>query len=221
MRSFGTGTAVRTVSSPLWIDGPAGRLEAVLSPPTSNTVAGLAIICHPHPLHGGNFNNKVVVTLARACNDLGLAALRFNFRGVGGSAGQFAQGDGETEDARAALAWGQVYFPGQPMWLAGFSFGGYVAYRVACEGGVACLITVAPAVTWFAASGGGSPACPWLVVQGAADEIVDPRAVTAWAAGMRPVPEVIMLPEVGHFFHGQLTALRSAVMRAAVSQIGS
>ena len=197
---------------PLVINGPSGALEAVAEDPG---VAGphYAVICHPHPLYGGTMDNKVVTTVARAFNSLGIPALRFNFRGVGRSSGAYDQGVGETDDAAAVAAYAAARWPGRELLAAGFSFGGYVALRLARQIPTARLITVAPAVLLFAADM-GAPSCPWVIIQGDADDVVDPKAVIAWASALQPTPRLVVLPGVGHFFHGRLHDLREAVVDA-------
>ena len=110
----------------LVIDGPAGSLEALLEDPGADG-RHFAVVCHPHPLHGGTMHNKVVHTLARALQEQGMPTLRFNYRGVGASAGAYDDGRGETEDALAVIAWGRRRWPGAQLVLAGFSFGAFVA----------------------------------------------------------------------------------------------
>ncbi|MEY2854716.1 MAG: hypothetical protein RL030_1848 [Pseudomonadota bacterium] len=195
------------------IAGPAGTLEAIIEDPAPGTVpAACMVICHPHPLHGGTMHNKVVTTLARAANDQRAPSLRFNYRGVGASEGSFDESRGETEDALAAVAVARQRWPHAELWLAGFSFGGHVALRASTRDGVSPgrLITVAPAFTRYygAVSEVRVPACPWLVVQGDADEVIDARDVLAWCAALQPPPRTAVLPGVGHYFHGQLNALR-------------
>ena len=110
------------------------------------------VVCHPHPLHGGTMQNKVVTTLARCAEELGMPSLRFNFRGVGASAGAFDEGRGETDDALAAVATARQRWPDAALWLAGFSFGGYVALRASTTRGVgevSRLVTIAPAFTRY------------------------------------------------------------------------
>lgn len=172
---------------------------------------GTAIICHPHPLQGGTMHNKVVTTLARALCELGLATLRFNFRGVGASQGRFDNGVGESDDALQLTRWVQRERPGDAIWIAGFSFGSYVALRVAAELPAAQLITVAPAVTRLDFNALATPKCPWLVVQGEADEVVDPAAVYAFVASRAPVAKLARMPDTGHFFHRKLIELRKLV----------
>ena len=112
------------------IPGPAGDIEAVVETPEGAAPAAFAVVCHPHPLFGGTLDNKVVHTLARTFQELGAPTIRFNFRGVGRSAGSFANGAGESEDASAVIEWGRARWPGASLWLAGFSFGGAIAIRV-------------------------------------------------------------------------------------------
>jgi len=197
----------------LSIAGPAGALEAIAEDPGAAAMS-YAVVCHPHPLFGGTMDNKVVTTVARALREIGIPTLRFNFRGVGASAGAFDQGAGETADADAVAAWGAERWPGRTLVLAGFSFGGYVALRLAQQRVPRHLITIAPAITRFDAAGLAVPRCPWLVVQGDADDVVDPAAVIDWVNGLDPKPRLVVLPGVGHFFHGRLADLRDAVIDA-------
>ena len=197
----------------LEIPGPAGPLEAIVEDPGTQHGAeppALAVVCHPHPLYQGTMRNKVVHTLARAANRLGAPSLRFNFRGVGASAGAWDEGRGETEDALAVIEWAQRRWPGLPLWLAGFSFGSYVALRAAPQARPAALVTVAPPVQRFPLDGAWQPQAPWLVVQGEADELVDWRAVRDWARAQTPPPELVLLPDTSHFFHGRLGELQQA-----------
>ena len=195
----------------LKIAGPAGDIECALDAPAA-APRGLAVVCHPHPQHGGTMDNKVVQTLARAFVQLGYAALRFNFRGVGASAGSWAQGPGEIDDALAVVA--RQRAPGQPLVLAGFSFGAYVASHVAArlaEAGTPAerLVLVGPAASRFdmAAVPAGT-----LVLHGEADDVVPLAAVLDWA---RPQSlPVTVIPGAGHFFHGQLPLLKSLVVGA-------
>ena len=197
------------------IAGPAGDIECAIDAPPEMQ-RGVAVLCHPHPVHGGTMDNKVVQTLARAFVQLGWRCVRFNFRGVGGSAGQWDEGRGEVDDALAVIA--AVRKPGaegapEPLLLAGFSFGGYVASQAAArlpEGRKPQrLVLVGPATVNFQVA--PVPA-DTLVVQGEADEVVPLGATLDWA---RPQSlPVVVVPGVGHFFHGQLPLLKSIVLRA-------
>jgi len=202
-------------SERLQIPGPAGVLEALVeSPGTAARIAAFGVICHPHPLHGGTLDNKVVYILARAFQEVGLPTLRFNFRGVGVSEGAFDHGIGETDDTLAAVAYGRQRWPGTTAWLAGFSFGGAVAIRAAAKAQATRLVTVSPAVSRVDLSGVELPASPWLLVQGDADDVVEPGEVLDWVKGLPPshTPEVAMLAGARHFFHRRLNDLREAVV---------
>jgi uncharacterized protein len=196
----------------LTLAGPSGAIEALIETPADTEPRAFGVICHPHPLYGGALENKVVHTLARSFQELGAATLRFNFRGVGKSAGRFAEGLGETADTLAMIEAGRVRWPDLPLWLAGFSFGGAVAVRAAADAEPRLLVTVAPAVTLINLSDIRVPDCPWLIVQGGDDELVDAKKVVDWAASLEPAPQVALLPGVGHFFHGRLRQLNQVVL---------
>ena len=197
-------------STPTDVAGPAGRNEAAIDVPDGAS-RGVAVLCHPHPVHGGTMDNKVIQTLARAFVQLGYRAVRFNFRGVGRSQGQWDHGVGEVDDALAVVA--ACRDGTAPLVLAGFSFGGYVAAQAAerlaaAHTAVQRVVLVGPATSTFPV-----PAVPAdsLVIHGEADDVVPLQATLDWA---RPqgLP-VVVLPGVGHYFHGQLTRLRDLVQR--------
>jgi alpha/beta superfamily hydrolase len=211
--------------------GPAGDIEALVESPAGERAADGAgvsetrsdedgtgagkrfgVVCHPHPLYGGTLENKVVYTLARAFVELGVPAIRFNFRGVGVSGGGYDEGRGETADVLAVIAYGRERWPGAALWLAGFSFGGAVALRAAARAGPERLVAVAPGITRVAMGDVGPPPCPWLLVQGDADDVIEPAAVLGWAGRQSPLPVVRVLPGAGHFFHGRLHELRQVVL---------
>jgi uncharacterized protein len=202
----------------LTLAGPAGGLESLIETPLSGEnsqsapVNAFAVVCHPHPQFGGTLDNKVVHTLARAFNQLGASTIRFNFRGVGTSAGTYDEGRGEIQDALAVIGWGRERWPGAALWLGGFSFGGSVAVWAAGEAAPARLVAVAPGITKISVTGAAPPKCPWLIVQGDADEVVPPQAVLAWSRTLKPAPEVVVLPGAGHFFHGRINDLRETVL---------
>lgn len=195
------------------IAGPAGRLELRLELPTEDRGAALAVVCHPHPLFQGTMDNKVVHTLARAATRLGAPAVRFNFRGVGGSEGVHDEGRGEVDDALAVVDWAQDAWPGRELWLLGFSFGGVIAARAALQRETARLVTVAPAVTRLALQPGEAAPAHWLIVQGEDDDVVPAAEVVEWLNSVAPGPELVTLAEAGHFFHGRLNELREVVER--------
>lgn len=213
------------------LTGPAGDIEARIETPQvsaratagdgadasvqAGKVRAFGVICHPHPLFGGTLDNKVVYSLARAFHDLGVPTIRFNFRGVGKSAGSFADGVGETEDALAVVAAGREKWPDAALWLGGFSFGGAVAVRVAAQADPALLVTVAPAIRRVSLEGVRMPTCPWLIVQGDHDDLVDHKDVIEWSSRLPQPPEIALLPGVEHFFHGKLNELRDAVTQFA------
>src|SRR5881409_1462233 len=117
----------------MMIDGPAGRLEALLEEPENGTPVEAALVCHPHPQHGGTMHNKVVYRIARGLRGAGAVVLRFNYRGVNLSEGEYAHGEGELEDARTSLAYLRSRYPALPFTLAGFSFGSRIVLRLGCE----------------------------------------------------------------------------------------
>jgi alpha/beta superfamily hydrolase len=191
------------------VDGPAGAIEAMIERPPGARADIVAVCCHPHPLYGGTMQNKVVHTLARACQDQEVTTLRFNFRGVGASAGAHDDGAGESEDAAAVADFARAATGATRLWSLGFSFGGFVAYRLATARAANALVTVAPPVQRFDFTRLAVPRCPWLVAQGDADELVDHERVLAWARALDPAPEVRILPGAEHFLHGRLTELRA------------
>lgn len=194
------------------IPGPAGALEGVVDSSAGSATA-TAVICHPHPLQQGTMTNKVVTTVARAFTRLGANAVRFNFRGVGKSAGSHSDGVGEREDALAVVAWCRQRWPGRRLYLGGFSFGAAVAAAIAARVAPAGLLTVAPPIDRLPADF-VAPACPWLLIHGEADDVVPAKPVLEWCATLETPPKVVLLPGVGHFFHGRLPALADAVVKA-------
>lgn len=198
------------------LPGPAGTLEALIETPVaigSGSAPGcFGVVCHPHPLYGGTLDNKVVYTLARAFEELALPTIRFNFRGVGTSEGVYDDGRGESEDALAVIDYGRKRWPAASLWMAGFSFGAAVALRAAARALPERLVVVAPGVTRLGMDGVPSPRCPWLLVQGDADDVVAPEEVLEWARRQSPQPTVKILPGAGHFFHGRLPELRQIVL---------
>ncbi len=206
----------------LFIEGPAGRIEALLDPPEADPRPLLAIICHPLPTEGGSMHNKVVTMAARALRESGATTLRFNFRGVGHSEGEFDDGVGELDDLRAVATWAKARHPDKVLWLAGFSFGAWISLRAADELKAQLLLSIAPPVgrSWSFDTI-KLPACPWLVIQGDNDEIVDAQAVYAWIESLPNPPQLVRMPGTGHFFHRKLIDLRGAVKHGVTTWLPS
>ncbi|MGB5489493.1 MAG: alpha/beta fold hydrolase [Woeseiaceae bacterium] len=204
-------TAKQPKTESFFIEGPAGKLEALLETPADIEPVAAVVVCHPHPQHGGTMHNKVAHTLARTFVRLGFAALRFNFRGTEKSEGRFDEGVGELQDALAGIAWMRAALPGKDLWLAGFSFGAAISVRAAIETETSGLVSVAPAVARFASGLTRQPQCPWLIVQGDDDELVDIDETVDWFNSLEPGPELLVMEEAEHFFHGRLIDLREAV----------
>jgi alpha/beta superfamily hydrolase len=196
--------------------GAVGPLEAVLDFAKVEARArwanpSIAVVCHPHPLHGGTLTNKVAHTVAKAFAELGVTSLRFNFRGVGQSQGEFDRGRGEVDDLLAAVDWLRARYPKAPLWLAGFSFGAYVALSGQAQAEAGRLLLVAPPVAMFDFPAEGGVNIPWMVVQGGSDEIVDPTEVSAWVRQQANAPEYVWMDDAGHFFHGRLIELKQRI----------
>jgi alpha/beta superfamily hydrolase len=189
--------------------GPAGAIECALDAP-SGAPGGIVVICHPHPVHGGTLDNKVVITLVRAFLQIGFRTVRFNFRGVGASEGAWDEGQGEIDDALAVIA--RYRDPAQPFMLAGFSFGAYVASQAAArlpeDAKPKRMVLVGPSTQKQQMA---TVPADTIVVHGEADDVVPLAATFDWA---RPQSlPVIVLPGVGHFFHGQLTLLKNVLVQ--------
>ena len=196
------------MSEEVFITGPEGALEAAVERSTTPP-SFIALVCHPHPLHQGTMQNKVVTTLCRSAVRLGGAAIRFNFRGVGHSEGSYGGHDGALADALAVADWASAEFT-EPasMVVCGFSFGGAIAYRVADAHDVTALITVSPAFEHLPLTT-RQPECPWLLVQGDSDDVIPAPGVLKWAQGHKTPPELSLFEDTGHFFHGKLGRLGS------------
>jgi len=191
------------------IAGPAGAIECAIDAP-AGAARGVAVVCHPHPQHGGTLDNKVAQTLARAFVQLGYRAVRFNFRGVGASEGEYDEGRGETDDTLAVIAAHRD--SALPLVLSGFSFGAYVAsqaaQRLPDDAKAERLVLVGPSTQKQQ-----MPTVPegTLVIHGELDDVVPLSSTFDWA---RPQAlPVVVIPGVGHFFHGQLTLLKNLVVR--------
>ncbi|HSC84139.1 MAG TPA: alpha/beta fold hydrolase [Pseudomonas sp.] len=200
--------------TPISLDGPCGPLEALyLDVPDAK---GVALLCHPNPVQGGTMLNKVVSTLQRAVRDMGYSTLRFNYRGVGASAGSHDMASGEVDDAEAAVHWLRAQHPQLPLSLLGFSFGGFVAAATAGRLEVQSieverLFMVAPAVQRLQAPERLPERATLTVIQPEQDEVIDPALVYAWSAALPRAHELLKVAECGHFFHGKLPELKDLV----------
>ncbi|GLQ47447.1 alpha/beta hydrolase [Dyella lipolytica] len=197
------------------LHGPVGSLEAISdTAERPGARRGVAVICHPNSKDGGTMRNKVVTMLERSLRESGLDTLRFNFRSAGESEGNYDNGKGESDDLAAVVSWVRKVRPNDVLWLAGFSFGSYVTLRSAVALKADALISIAPPVGRWSLETLALPSCPWLVVMGEDDEVVEPQAVFDWIDSLDPPPELIRMPETGHFFHRRLMDLRGSVKHA-------
>lgn len=191
------------------LEGPAGPLEARLDAP--GTPSGIALLCHPHPLYGGSMQDEVIAIAAEVLQGCGLACLRFNFRGVGASAGRHDDGRGEVDDAIAASAWLRNRYRGLPLTLLGYSFGARVAWASAAASGAAQLILVAPPVAMLDFEGPAPSDCAVGVIVGSVDPYAPAAAVSNWAYALAPPAPVHELPGVDHFFQTGRSPLAQAL----------
>ena len=205
--------AFPSTSSPLTLPGPAGTLELAIDVPEGEVTSLplTVVLCHPLSTEGGSMHNKVVTMAARSLRELGATTVRFNFRGVGESSGTFDHGNGERGDLLAVAAWVREQRPQDDLWLAGFSFGAYVSLRSADDIQPDALISIAPPVGRWEFEKIVLPTCPWLVIQGDEDEVVDPQAVYAWIDTLKQKPELVRMHGTSHFFHRKLVDLRGAL----------
>jgi uncharacterized protein len=201
----------------LLFPGPSGALELIITPAdTSSATSKVAIICHPHPLHGGTMDNKVVTMTAKTLHSLGFATIRFNYRGVGKSEGEFGNFVGETADLLSILDWVREVLPQASFCLAGFSFGSYIAAQGALQRSdyVKQLINIAPAVNHADFTVFSAVKCPWLIIQGTEDEIVPASEVRDFIK-LLPLStriKLVEIPDATHFFHGKLLELRDIIV---------
>lgn len=199
------------------LPGQVGELELATTSPKENANGKAILICHPHPLYGGTMDNKVITTLMRSFNQLGFKTVRFNFRGIGKTAGEHDKSFGEADDVLAIIDWLTNALPDDDIWLAGFSFGAYVAYRAAGMAQLSTiikeLVLVAPPVLYPEFADLPQPSMPTLVLQGEADEVVDPALVFQWVAAQAQAIKLQRFPETSHFFHGKLIDLKDVLVQ--------
>lgn len=196
----------------LFLAGPAGRLEALLEEPEDGPPREAALVCHPHPQHGGTMHNKVVYRIARALRRAGFVVLRFNYRGVNLSAGEYADGVGEIEDARTALTFVREKYPDLPRTLAGFSFGSRIILKLGCEPGVATrLIAVG-----FPAENSALGQCtvPRVFIQSTHDQFSPAPQMQAWFDALPEPKRLVWIDAQDHFFAGALDQFEEAVFNS-------
>lgn len=204
----------------MMVAGAAGDIETLIELPDPTRYPqprAVAVCCHPHPLFGGAMTNKVIHTVARSFVANGAIALRFNFRGVGASAGVHDAGRGELDDLICVVEWARARWPSLPLWLGGFSFGAWIVLRAQATLAPQLLVTVAPPVGRWSFDDVSKPDCPWLVVQGSKDELVDAQTVKLYAKTLDPAVDYVEVEDADHFFHGRLHLVGDEVSRVASS----
>lgn len=192
------------------IPGKVGVIEGVLHQP-STIGDSILVMCHPHPLYQGSMDNKVVTTVCRHFADQGTPSIRFNYRGVGKSGGVYGDGTGESVDARAVVEYAKSLYPDKKLILAGFSFGGFVAYNIAIPAQATSIILISPSVAHFDMQALSEPKASLLVIQGDADDIVPHSKVAAWLSTRKREYRFVTLAGASHFFHGRLRELKEAL----------
>lgn len=201
------------------IDGPAGKIESLVHTPEGAVANACAILCHPLPTAGGSMNNKVIYTLGQAFLSLGITTVKWNTRGTGMSEGSFDQGKGETEDLEAVVQYASQELAAEKIWLAGFSFGSYLAHNLSKQWHFSCrlqqLLLIAPPVDSYDYTVAEQFNFPLLLIQGGQDEVVESSSVDSWYqrshSSYSPASDYVFMPEASHFFHGLLIDLRQQV----------
>ena len=193
------------------IPGPVGPLEVLIDEPAAEPRA-LVVFAHPLPTHGGTMHTKVVFQGAKALARTGCVVLRFNFRGVGRSAGGWDEGRGELDDYRAALDFGVREYPGLDVWAAGFSFGSYVAMTVGAEDDRVCaLIGIAPPVERYGYESVLASTKPKFIIHGMQDELIPLKAVRHFYARLPEPKELVEIDRANHLFDGQAPEVGEAL----------
>lgn len=196
----------------LFLAGPAGRLEALLEEPEEAAPREAALVCHPHPQHGGTMHNKVVYRIARGLRSTGCVVLRFNYRGVNLSEGGYGHGEGEMDDARVALDYLRSRYPDLPFTLAGFSFGSRIALRIGCAGvGARRIIAVGFPTVYKDRTYLDGCSTPKTFVQSTNDEFGPVPDLEAVVAGLAEPKHLVLVEAQDHFFAGALEQLESAI----------
>lgn len=207
------------------IEGPVGDLELIATAPLDGPLSDeplVAVVCHPHPLHGGAMNNKVVTTLVRTFRDLGVPCVHFNFRGVGASEGSFDDAVGEVDDLMAVVEWVGQRYPQAGLLLAGFSFGSSVAAQAShrLAGEIEHLVLVAPPVERYPYDLRGVFPAPVTVILGDQDELVDVPGAIDWVESLRVEKALLRYPEATHFFHGALAQVKQDLNDRLLEALG-
>lgn len=192
------------------IPGDFGQLETAVG--LLNQDNNIAILCHPHPLHGGTMYNKVVTTLVKTYQALNISTIRFNFRGVLGSSGTYSEGIGEMDDLLTIINYAKSLNKTK-IFLAGFSFGAAIAIKTSLIKKVEHLVAVAPPVLHISLEN-AHPTCPWIVVQGDLDEVVPAEKVYDFLAARKYQPVILRFPNATHYFHGQLKELQTQLQHS-------
>jgi uncharacterized protein len=196
----------------LFLQGPAGRLEALLEEPEDGAPREAALVCHPHPQHGGTMHTKAVYRIARGLRSAGAVVLRFNYRGVNLSEGEYAHGEGELDDARAALDYLRGRYPGLPFTLAGFSFGSRIALRLGCGGiGASRVIAVGFPTTYKERSFLEGCAVPKVFVQSTRDQYGPISELELLVASLAEPKKLVLVEANDHFFAGALDVLEREI----------
>jgi len=195
------------------IPGPVGRLEALLDGPADNAALKAAVaLGHPHPQYGGTMHTKALYQTAKALARIGCAVLRFNFRGVGASAGQYGDGVGEADDFKAALAFMHHRFPGTPLWAGGMSFGAWVGMTAGAEDErVSALIGVAPPTCRYDFGAVAVAPAAKFLIHGERDEVCSLNSVREFYARAREPKELVVIDAADHLFDGKTTEVGDAI----------
>jgi alpha/beta superfamily hydrolase len=200
----------------LLLDGPAGKLEALLEEPEDREPREVVLVCHPHPQHGGTMHNKVVYRIARAMRSSGAVVLRFNYRGVNLSEGAYAEGIGETDDARTALRFLRGRYPELPYSLAGFSFGSRIVLTLGCElDDPARIFAVGFPTSYRDSADLGKCRVPRIYIQSTNDQFGPPDAMNAYFETLPAPKKLIFVEAKDHFFAGALDQFEAAMLAAA------
>ena len=196
----------------LFLDGPAGRLEALLEEPEEGNPREAALVCHPHPQHGGTMHNKVVYRVAKGGRHAGAGGRRCNYRGGNLSEGEDAHGEGELEDAKGALAYLRSRYPDLPFTLAGFSFGSRIALRMGCAGmGARRVIAVGFPTVYKDRSYLEGCTVPKTFVQSTNDEFGPVSDLQAVVDSLQAPKDLVLIEARDHFFAGALEQLEAAI----------